>query len=155
MSLYRTLDTLKLDIQRMETINQDLAGQEHPITNIPFVEKIIELPNGDKQLGVFPEFDSFYNINLPESVYLQSDDVQFSYANHELFVAIESNPSLANQLGLSSHDVNKLAKGDTPNGFTWHQHEEHGKLQLVEEDVHQSTGHTGGREIWGGGNEYR
>lgn len=156
MSVFRSLDTLKVEsIQRIETINQDLAGQEHPITNVTFVEKTIKLANGDLQVGVFPKFDSFYDVSLPESIYLQSDYVQFTYANHELYDAIEKSPSLSNELGLSSYDVRKLANGDIPGGFTWHHHEEPGKLQLVEEDIHHSTGHTGGREIWGGGSHYR
>jgi hypothetical protein len=28
-------------------------------------------------------------------------------------------------------------------------------LQLVDEDIHANTGHDGGRELWGGGEEYR
>jgi hypothetical protein len=156
MSLFKSLGTLKVEsIQRMETINQDLVGQEHPITNVPFVKKAIVLPNGDIQIGVFPEFESYYDVRLPVSIYLQNDDVQFTYANHELYAAIDKDPSLANRLGLSSHDINKLVNGEIPDGFTWHQNEEPGKLQLVEEDIHQSTGHTDGREIWGGGSEYR
>lgn len=30
-----------------------------------------------------------------------------------------------------------------------------GVLQLVDEETHAQTGHTGGREIWGGGSDYR
>ncbi|MRX74020.1 hypothetical protein GJU40_17985 [Bacillus lacus] len=28
-------------------------------------------------------------------------------------------------------------------------------LQLVDQDLHEGTGHTGGREMWGGGSGYR
>ncbi|WP_416135628.1 HNH endonuclease [Bacillus velezensis] len=28
-------------------------------------------------------------------------------------------------------------------------------MQLVDADIHGKTGHTGGRNIWGGGSEYR
>ncbi|WP_264738038.1 HNH endonuclease [Cytobacillus firmus] len=35
-------------------------------------------------------------------------------------------------------------------------HNQHpGVLELVDEETHGATGHTGGRELWGGGNEYR
>lgn len=30
-----------------------------------------------------------------------------------------------------------------------------GKMQLVDREVHAKAGHTGGREIWGGGEEAR
>ncbi|WP_423408368.1 HNH endonuclease [Heyndrickxia sp. MSNUG] len=33
--------------------------------------------------------------------------------------------------------------------------EEPGVLQLVDRETHASVGHTGGRELWGGGSEYR
>ena len=32
----------------------------------------------------------------------------------------------------------------TPEGFTWHHHEDGVSMQLVERDIHASTGHTGG-----------
>ncbi|WGE06333.2 HNH endonuclease [Bacillus subtilis] len=28
-------------------------------------------------------------------------------------------------------------------------------MQLVDADIHGKTGHTGGRNIWGGGSKYR
>lgn len=46
-------------------------------------------------------------------------------------------------------------KGDTPDGYTWHHDAEAGKMQLVDTETHQKTGHTGGRSIWGGGTESR
>jgi len=32
----------------------------------------------------------------------------------------------------------------TPKGYTWHHHEETGRMQLVESNAHAKTGHTGG-----------
>ena len=49
----------------------------------------------------------------------------------------------------------KIEDGETPDGYTWHHDAEAGKMQLVDFETHQKTGHTGGRYIWGGGTENR
>lgn len=36
----------------------------------------------------------------------------------------------------------------TPKGYTWHHHQETGKMQLVNSRIHQETGHTGGFSLW-------
>lgn len=41
--------------------------------------------------------------------------------------------------------------GETPEGYTWHHHEEPGIIQLVDTEIHAQTGHTGGSELWGEG----
>ncbi|MEU9744056.1 HNH endonuclease [Micromonospora chersina] len=33
---------------------------------------------------------------------------------------------------------------ETPEGYTWHHHQDPGLMQLVEEWTHAKTGHTGG-----------
>jgi hypothetical protein len=37
---------------------------------------------------------------------------------------------------------------ETPDGYTWHHHQEHGRMQLVPSELHQATGHTGGFSLW-------
>ncbi|MEH7235360.1 HNH endonuclease [Bacillus sp. JJ1562] len=142
------------DAEEVSTRNDALAGDVHPETNIPFIEKTVEVPDGTI-VGTFPVFESVYDVQLQEDMYLQSDSVHFTYANYELYEAIESNQALSQELGLNSTDIQQLAQGNTPEGFTWHHAEEAGLLQLVDEETHHNTGHTGGRELWGGGAEYR
>jgi hypothetical protein len=36
----------------------------------------------------------------------------------------------------------------TPNKYTWHHHQDRGRMQLVPEKVHAETGHTGGFSLW-------
>ena len=105
--------------------------------------------------GIFPVFDSKFNVIIAEDLYLEGDKVHFKLANDTLYQAIQENPSLAHQLELSQTDVQALANGQTPEGYTWHHNEEPGLLQLVDEDIHEQTGHTGGRSLLGGGNEHR
>ena len=64
-------------------------------------------------------------------MYLESDANQFNVANDTLYQAIQENSSLSSDLGLSQADVQALANGETPEGYTWHHNEEPGVLQLV------------------------
>jgi hypothetical protein len=144
-----------VEAEELETRNDDLNGDEHPETGVPFVEKTVDLPNGQAVEGTFPVFDSNFNVMIAEDLYLESDDVHFGVANDTLYQAIAENPNLANELGLSQSDLQALANGQTPEGYTWHHNEEPGRLQLVDEEAHDQTGHTGGRAIWGGGSENR
>ncbi|QBK26944.1 HNH endonuclease [Ureibacillus thermophilus] len=143
------------EAQEIDTINDHLNGTEHPETGVPFEDKTVELPDGEVKEGVFPIFESKFSVELPEDYYLESDDVHFSIANYTLYQAILDNPSLANDLHLSQSDIEMFANGETPDGYVWHHNEEPGVLQLVDEDIHNHTAHTGGRFLWGGGSENR
>lgn len=139
----------------IETRNDYLSGIEHSETGIYFVEKTIELPDGMQVVGVFPEFESQFTVVIVEELYLASDDTHFSLANGTLYESIQQNPLLSDELGLSPYDINLLSINETPEEYVWHHNEQAGVLQLVDKEVHQNTGHTGGREIWGGGSEFR
>ncbi|MBU5316215.1 HNH endonuclease [Clostridium bornimense] len=39
---------------------------------------------------------------------------------------------------------------DEIEGFTWHHHQESGRMQLVEETFHKDLKHNGGDCLWGG-----
>ncbi|MEK4382450.1 HNH endonuclease [Aeribacillus sp. FSL K6-2848] len=144
---------IRQEIIRIETLNDHLEGTVHPETGVPFEVKVIELPDGTIIEGVFPQFDSVFDVQLPENMYLDTDYQQFSYANEQLKEAIQQNPELAKQF--NDLQLEQIKAGETPDGFTWHHSEEVGKLQLVDERIHALTGHTGGRTIWGGGSLYR
>lgn len=143
------------EAEELETRNGHLNGYEHPETGVPFIEKTVELPNGQVVEGTFPVFESNFNVVVAEELYLESDDVHSEVANNTLYQAIVEDTKLANELGLSQADVQALSIGQTPEGYTWHHNEEPGVLQLVDEETHAQTAHTGGRAIWGGGSEQR
>ncbi|MCM3571069.1 HNH endonuclease [Neobacillus mesonae] len=140
-------------IHHIETRNEDLAGEHHPVTGVEFESKVVTLPSGVVIEGVFPEFESEYTATLPESMYLESDGTHFSYANEQLAEAINQNSELGNEFTDSQRA--QIFGNETPEGYTWHHSEEPGKLELVDKEVHAETGHDGGREIWGGGSENR
>ncbi len=141
----------------IETRNHGLENDVHPITGVPFVKKILEMPNGEWIEGVFPEFSLDFDAKLPEDMYLESDETQFKECSRQLFEAIEADPKLkekftAEQIEQIKDGVND---GTPPDGYVWNHDAEAGKMQLVNSDIHAKTGHTGGRFLWGGGSANR
>ncbi len=132
--------------------NGDLAGGEHPVTGVPFVRKTVEV-DGESVEVVVPLFDSVFDTFLPDDLLKASDLEQFKYCNEQLKKAVHNDPELRKQF--SEEQLEQIENGDTPDGYTWHHDAETGKMQLVDTETHQRTGHTGGRSIWGGGNEAR
>ena len=137
----------------IHTRNESLEGDRHPITGVPFERKTVEDSDGNEVTGVFPEFDSDFDAQLPEDLYEASDKEQFAECNKQLKEAVEKSPELAKRF--TPEQLEQIKNGDTPDGYTWHHNEEKGKMQLVDSDIHAKTGHTGGKTIWGGGNENR
>ncbi|WP_379929214.1 polymorphic toxin-type HINT domain-containing protein [Marinicrinis sediminis] len=56
------------------------------------------------------------------------------------------------QQGYSSKQVEKIIAGEEKiPGYTWHHHQETGRLQLVDANAHKDISHTGGHQLWGNG----
>ena len=137
---------------RIKCRNENLEGQEHPDTGVPFERKQVEV-DGKKYEVVVPKFDSMFDAQLPEDMYKASDREQFNECNAQLKNEIATNPDLREKF--DDEQLEQIENGDTPDGYTWHHDAEAGKMQLVDTETHQKTGHTGGRSIWGGGAESR
>ncbi|MBF8982603.1 HNH endonuclease [Lutibacter sp. B2] len=136
-----------------ECRNEELKGEKHPLTSIDFERKMIELPNGREIIGVFPEFDTSFEMKIDEVLYQESDKKQFDIANEKLKQTVEKDAELRNKF--TEEQIEQILEGETPDGYTWHHSEESGVMQLVDSQIHAKTGHTGGRFIWGGGSENR
>lgn len=134
--------------------SKDREGDAHPITGIPFERTEIEYA-GETISGVYPVFESEFTAQLQSNQYLLSDTEHEKIANGQLYSAIEQNPSLQTKLGLTQTEINNLQFNQTPEGYTWHHHEQPGQMQLVDSSIHDQTAHTGGRYIWGGGSSAR
>ena len=139
------------------TLNESLENDRHPITGVEFKCKTIELPDGEKVEGVFPEFESEFEVQLPQEMYLKTDKQQFKECNKRLAEAIENDPKLKEKFSAEQieqiHDG--VYDGTSPDGYVWHHDAEPGKMQLVDCETHSHTGHTGGRSLWGGGSDFR
>lgn len=137
----------------IKTINDSLVGQNHPETGVPYVEKEVVADTGEKVKGVFPQFDSKIDVQLPEDMEQAPDRTQFAECNKQLAERVAKDPELRSQF--TEDQLADIEDGYTPEGYTWHHNEEKGKMQLVDSDIHSQTRHTGGRNIWGGGTENR
>jgi hypothetical protein len=137
----------------LKTRNEDLEGKKHPETGVPYVRKTVKDAAGNPVEGVFPEFNSQFDVQLPEDLYQASDSKQARECNKQLKEAVEKDPELAKKF--TPEQLEQIKNGDTPDGYTWHHNEETGKMQLVDTETHAKTPHTGGKVIWGGGQENR
>jgi hypothetical protein len=75
--------------------------------------------------------------------------MQFKAATINLSRAIKRDPEIKKQF--TALELEQIHAGVTPARFTWHHHQSRGKMQLVDAQIHHDVGHTGGRELWGGG----
>ncbi|WP_050179702.1 HNH endonuclease [Domibacillus robiginosus] len=140
-------------VTEIQTRRSDLEGKEHPETGVRYERKEVDLGNGEVVDGVFPEFESTFDAKLDELQYLDSDGRQFREATNQLKEAIDANPELAEKF--TPEQLEQISRGRTPDGYVWHHSEQPGVLQLVDKEIHDRTPHTGGRAIWGGGQEFR
>lgn|GEM_PF-2371430 len=51
--------------------------------------------------------------------------------------------------------IENINNGNQPSGFVWHHSDKKGIIQLVDEELHRYTSHTGGQKVWGGGSAAR
>lgn len=138
--------------EKLRCRNEELEGQDHPETGVPFEKRTVEI-DGEEYEVVAPKFDSMFDARLPDDKLQSSDREQFNECNKQLKDAIENGPDLHSKF--TEEQIEQIKNGDTPDGYTWHHDTEKGKMQLVDTETHQKTGHTGGRSIWGGGSENR
>lgn len=139
--------------RKIKTINDSLEGKTHPDTGVPYERKVVETDTGEKVDGVFPQFESALDVQLPEDLEQASDKKQFDECNKQLKEKCKSDPEFRSKF--TPDQLADIEDGYTPEGYTWHHNEEKGKMQLVDSDTHWNTRHTGGRNIWGGGSENR
>jgi len=97
----------------------------------------------------FPSFSSPFEVRLPRELW--RSERYGRYCNQKLAQAVQNDPTLIRQIGLSSDDLIALRKGANPDGWHWHHHQNPGRMQIVHQDFHKtkSTRHIGGGKIWG------
>ena len=136
--------TYKDEYGNLKTVNLKmghLKNQKHPKTGVPY--------NKDG----FPIFKAEFDTKIDSKLYKESDYLQFKDATLKLKEEIERDPLLRNQF--NDFQIEMIKAGETPDGYTWHHHQDSGRMQLVDQKVHRQTGHTGGRHLWGGGSKNR
>ncbi|TNY99588.1 HNH endonuclease [Vibrio parahaemolyticus] len=135
----------------LKTRNESKEGQTGE-DGVIYERKTVEI-NGVEIEGVFPQFNSAIDVQLPEELIKAKDTAQAEYANEALKEKVENDPEFAKQF--SDEQLEQIENGETPDGYTWHHSEEYGEMQLISTEDHQNNRHTGGKAIWGGGKENR
>jgi hypothetical protein len=143
------IDNIENESKKIKTINEDLEGKEHPVTGVPYEKDT--LPDGRE--GVFPKFPNIAEVQLPEELHQATDAKQFKACNEDLKEQIKNNPEL--RAKFTPEQIEQIENGRTPSGYTWHHHQQDGKMQLVPTDIHDKSAHTGGKALWGGGQANR
>jgi hypothetical protein len=139
--------------RHIPTINEHLKGSKYPGTNVEYQSKTFTL-NGERVEGVFPKFDAVHEVRLPKVFWNASDTQQFSLCTKSLQARIERDPSFASKF--NPRQLEQIKAGEPRiSGYTWHHSEIPGRMQLVKSTDHITCRHTGGRSIWGGGQDYR
>lgn len=113
----------------------DLAGDKHPVTGIPY------------DAEGFPIFESKGEVMLKEADFKKSRTTQSRKCSKALYEQIMENTELA--LKFMDEEIQLFKIGKTPEHYTWHHHQDTGRMQLVDYQTHHDTGHTGGYKIWG------
>ena len=135
-----------------KTVNADYEGMLHP-SGVYFERSTVNI-SGVEVEGVFPRFNAIFEpAIMSKSLWNSSGSKytdQFSYCNEQLKQAVQINPALAAQF--SPIQLKQIMAGSTPAGFTWHHHQEPGRMQLVRKQQHNppmgGASHTGGGALW-------
>lgn len=100
--------------------------EKEAIKELAVKEGLIPQIYVDPKTG-FADFTKFVirEAKLPKELWNKSDDIQFRWLDKQI--------------------------GGRPKGYTWHHHQDEGRMQLVEFGVHNVTNHNGGRSVWAGG----
>ncbi|WP_088350119.1 HNH endonuclease [Bacillus cereus] len=100
-----------------------------------------------------PIFNTHFDTTLPESKYLSGDSEQFTFCNKDLFEKAMKDSELKSKF--TEAELELFKAGKKPSYYTWHHHQDKGKMQLVDYFEHEVARHTGGRAYWGGGRDGR
>lgn len=111
------------------------ANRTHPKTKVRFDSR------------GFPKFKSYYTMRLRRRDFHETREKHFYIANRTLYEDKSYKSKI--KAKLSRKQIKQLSRGETPDGYVWHHHQDAGVLQLVEEQVHAKTSHIGGYSIWG------
>ncbi|WP_303013700.1 HNH endonuclease, partial [Rodentibacter pneumotropicus] len=117
--------------------NVKLAGKKHPVTGVPFDNK--GFPIFDK----YSAFDTRVNIEKFRGL---SYKEQMKEATKDLAQAIRKGQIKESQF--TPEQLKAIYKGEAKiPDYTWHHHQDVGRMQLIRERMHRETGHIGGEAI--------
>ncbi|GHS92255.1 hypothetical protein AGMMS49949_04100 [Alphaproteobacteria bacterium] len=122
---------------------QRVAGHD-PLTHEPIVQRVVFDQRG------FPIFDPYikYQTRISGNLSSMSPETHMRMATRQLRADIEA--GRVNRSLFSDAEFADIRDGTEKIGkFTWHHHQETGRMQLVPEDIHEWARHVGGNKLWG------
>ncbi|WP_236209830.1 HNH endonuclease [Pseudomonas tohonis] len=139
-STYGRDNVLSTTVPPVDGRNVHLAGQRHPVTGVVF---------DNRGFPIFDDvaaFDTRISIDAFKSA---SYEGQMKLATKDLLGAIQQGQVKASMFTAKQlQQINAGAK--KIDGYTWHHHQDSGRMQLVPELIHSKTGHIGGEAMGGG-----
>jgi hypothetical protein len=118
--------------------NVKLAGKTHAVNDIPFDTR------------GFPIFDKhvIYDTRIPSEVYsIKNSELHMRAATRDLRDKIQMGK--INKNIFTEEQLRDIFAGDKKiYGYTWHHHQDTGRMQLITEEAHNTTGHVGGMDLW-------
>jgi len=134
----------------LKSKNMKLEGMQHPETDVAF-KKVQFILNGSSCEVVAAQFKNVGQVHLQQEAYLWRRGKQDRCSSLLLWETLSQMDQSQNTL--TEEQMQQLAKGKKPTGYTWHHDVIPGTVQLVDTKIHQKTGHTGGYAIWGRGSK--
>ena len=95
----------------------------------------------------FPKFKEIAKVKLARKYWRKDREVHFYHASKILYERIQKSSKLAKKF--TKKEILEFKKGDLPDKYTWHHHQDKGVLQLVDRKIHAEVRHNGGFSIWG------
>jgi hypothetical protein len=133
--------------------NVKLAGTAHPNSGIVYDQKGFPIFDDIAVYDTKISFDLVKKYD-PSKVDLSTQqakktvsDAHMRAATRDLREKINKGIIDRNQFTQKQLEAIYSGKGQIPE-FTWHHHQDTGRMQLIREEIHNKTGHVGGMNLW-------
>jgi hypothetical protein len=135
-------DVTSNTVPRSNSKNVKLANDIHKKTDVPFDNR--GFPIFDKDAIFDTRLRSYVTNVKDRATHMRS-------ATQSLKDAIKNGSVRESQFTPQQLKAINAGEEKIP-GYTWHHHQDVGRMQLVKTDVHAQTGHVGGFDMWYEGN---
>lgn len=132
-------------LEQYENVNIKTRSSRAP--TVEYHEDSV-LVDGIRINGSFPEFKSQHDVQLPNELRFESVYKQEKYCNASLKNEVMENPEKYADV-FTEKQLEQIANGERPEGYTWNHHQQVGKMQLVDYNEHKANSHMGWA-LWGG-----
>ena len=138
-------------LSRPNQPNVKLAGQSiertiviDPVTGKTAIQKVVFDRKG------FPIFDPYVKVEtgISGDLHLMSRDAHMRAATRQLRADIEA--GIIDKSLFTSEELKHIKSGLEKIGdYTWHHHQDTGRMQLVPTNIHNWVKHVGSFDLWG------